>query len=503
LTLARRLVAERCLYGVDKNPLAVEMARLSLWINTLAKDRTFTFLNHALKGGDSLVGVDAERLLRWATAANTPAQTAFFYEDLATALQEAVALRRELTGFSVVEPEDIERKAALHARAEAALARLRLAGDLIIGAHFAEPDPKARNALLAELLEAFAQFDEQTPGDDSALLTRHPSLARVLAAAERVRPFHWPFEFPEVFLPPHADPPLPAALTSAGFDAFIGNPPFLGGLRISTVSGPEYLAYLREYYPSSHGTADLCAFFFLRAFGRLNRRGDLGLIATNTLAQGDTRETGLEKIVKAGGTIYAATSSMPWPGTAAVFVAVVHAAKYFSGSKKVLNGLTTPIITSMLDATSTLGKPKILEQNGAKSFIGAYVLGTGFILTPEEAQVLIETNPKNAEVLFPYLNGQDPNTSPDQSPSRWAINFGERSLEEAEHYPDCLKIVREKVYPQRMAQKDKIWPRLLVALFAVRARNAGSFSSMSQILLVLVVTKNTRFCICPKRNSLF
>ena len=53
---ARRIVAERCLYGVDKNPLAVEMAKLSLWLLTLAKDKPFTFLDHAIRPGDSLIG---------------------------------------------------------------------------------------------------------------------------------------------------------------------------------------------------------------------------------------------------------------------------------------------------------------------------------------------------------------------------------------------------------------------------------------------------------------
>ena len=63
LILARRLVAERCLYGVDKNPLAVEIAKLSLWLMTMDKGSPFTFLDHALKCGDSLVGADEEEFL--------------------------------------------------------------------------------------------------------------------------------------------------------------------------------------------------------------------------------------------------------------------------------------------------------------------------------------------------------------------------------------------------------------------------------------------------------
>jgi hypothetical protein len=91
----------------------------------------------------------------------------------------------------------------------------------------------------------------------------------------------------------------------------------------------------------------------------------------------------------------------------------------------------------------------------------------GFVLEPEEAQALIEKDPKNKDVLFPYLNGQDLNTNPDQSPSRWVINFFDWPLD-AEHddpkkpkgqpyaadYPDCLQIVEEKVKPERTRKKE-------------------------------------------------
>jgi hypothetical protein len=86
----------------------------------------------------------------------------------------------------------------------------------------------------------------------------------------------------------------------------------------------------------------------------------------------------------------------------------------------------------------------------------------GFVLTPEEAQALIEKDSRNKDVLFPYLNGEDLNSRPDQSPSRWVINFKDWALD-AEHddpkkpkgkpyaadYPDCLAIVEEKVKPER------------------------------------------------------
>jgi hypothetical protein len=59
---ARRLIAQQCLYGVDKNPMAVDLSKLSLWLATLAKDHPFTFLDHSLRCGDSLVGLSREQI---------------------------------------------------------------------------------------------------------------------------------------------------------------------------------------------------------------------------------------------------------------------------------------------------------------------------------------------------------------------------------------------------------------------------------------------------------
>src|SRR5208283_3488366 len=71
LIFAYRIIAERCVYGVDKNPLAVEMAKLSLWLLTLAKDKPFTFLDHAIRCGDSLVGLSSiDQLLRFSMNEN-------------------------------------------------------------------------------------------------------------------------------------------------------------------------------------------------------------------------------------------------------------------------------------------------------------------------------------------------------------------------------------------------------------------------------------------------
>ncbi len=113
----------------------------------------------------------------------------------------------------------------------------------------------------------------------------------------------------------------------SGFDAIVGNPPFAG--KNTTIAGnrAHYLPWLQTLHEGAHGNADLVAHFFRRAFGLLREGGAFGLIATNTIRQGDTRDTGLAVILTQGGAIIRATRRLKWPGEAAVVVSVVHVAK--------------------------------------------------------------------------------------------------------------------------------------------------------------------------------
>lgn len=140
-----------------------------------------------------------------------------------------------------------------------------------------------------------------------------------------------------VRLGPEADLTCRDALLDWRFDtdgrptAFIGNPPFLGGRRISTVHGRPYVNRLAERYREYHGNADLCAYFFLLAANLLEQGGSFGTIsfvATATISEGDTRRVGLAQLVRERGcVIYEATKSVPWPGAANVRVAIVHLAE--------------------------------------------------------------------------------------------------------------------------------------------------------------------------------
>ncbi len=183
----------------------------------------------------------------------------------------------------------------------------------------------------------------------------------------------------------------------------------------------------------------------------LGKHGTFGLIATNTIAQGDTRATGLAPLNRDGWVFYDATDSMPWPGAAAVTVSLVHGAHGLAQGRVTsrLNGADVPVINSRLRPKPERPDPAPLRANADFAYVGSYVLGMGFTLTPTERAALVEKDPRNAERIFPYLGGDEVNTSPTQTFDRYVIGFGQMSLEEAERWPDLIRIVREKVKPER------------------------------------------------------
>ncbi len=480
---ARRYVVERCIYGVDINPLAVEMAKLSLWLTTLAKDRPFTFLDHALRCGDSLVGVDAEQLRTWSLDKQGESRP-LLQQVVQHAVTHAAELRQQLEAIAVVDVADAERKEALLKAADAAMVKVRLAGDLLVAPSFAKAKAKEQADLRDEHLVRFA--GAKTDADWLKLRAEADN------ALDGQRTLHWAFEFPEVF---QRD-------TAGGFDAIVGNPPFLGGRRMRGVLGDNYVESLLGFFPGSSLNADLCAFFFLRAFGHLAPSGAFGLLATNTIGQGDSRETGLDRIVAAGGSIYSAIPKMPWPGLAAVNVSVVHLAKGAWLAKRRLDDVDVDGISSGLDSAGLVGLPEPLKANDGGSYIGSFVNGIGFVLEPEQAKALIAKDKRNAEVLFPYLNGEDLNTSPDQAPTRWVINFFDWPLEKAESYADCMAIVREKVYPERMKVNRDTHRKFWWHYGDKRPALYRAIAPMERVLVIARITKHVAFAYVPSNQVL-
>lgn len=463
---ARRQVAEHCCYGVDRNPMAVEMAKLSMWLTTVAKDRPFTFLDHAIKTGDSLLGIQSFDQLRHlhfdiaeGKSRETPIPGFSTGGDAVKAIQklldQALELRQEMAGIESNRPSDIERKQDLHRRGEATLAILSTVADILSGgalvtAHNRDPK-KALTAQIETDAEVVVQLIEDlgTPEQANAVI-RAQGRARMRLEAGRPddapsrEPLHWPITFPEVFNTPGRTP---------GFDAMVGNPPFIGGQKITGAAGTDYRNHILAWIANgAKGSADLVAYFFLNAT-RISQ--SFGYLATNTLAQGATSKVGLAQIVDNRWIIYRAVSSTHWPGKATVKIVKVWATAGGWLGQRILDGQPEAGIDEMLRPGSRSGWRKMrLAANLGKSFQGSTVVGEGFIMSPEEAQELIARDIRNAEVLFPYLTGDDVNHEPRLRAPRWIINFRDLTLNEAKEYPDCFKIVEDKVKPYRQERKS-------------------------------------------------
>jgi hypothetical protein len=441
LIYARRLVAERCVYGVDKNPLAVEMAKLSLWLLTLAKDKPFTFLDHAIRCGDSLVGLSSiNQLLRFSLTENAKVRPMFEQQrqQIEKRLEATMLLRKQIETQPSNTPLDIERKTKMLENAEDQTKRLRYAADMLLAATWEAKNAgeleAALNGMLAEVEYKFKDLPSEQLDEE---------VGKRLRKAGITSRFHWPLEFPEVFVDP------------AGFHAFVCNPPFLGGSKISSVHGTHFLNHILNLFSHCRGLGrvDLCAFFFLRGFEMVSQKGCLGMVATNTICQGDTLVASLEWICKHNGLIFHATKSRQWPGDASLHISVVHISKNSPDISLIkLDGISVSQISPSLEAEVSGGLPCKLSENKAKAFRGSMVAGEGFVISEETAKNLIDHHTASRQVLFPYLIGDDLNQRPDQSPSRWIIDFGDRTVEQARHFKQCFQIVEETVKPQRLSR---------------------------------------------------
>jgi hypothetical protein len=225
----------------------------------------------------------------------------------------------------------------------------------------------------------------------------------------------------------------------------------------------------------------------------LQRRGTLGLIATNTVAQGDSREVGLDAMVADGFTITRAIQSRSWPASSAnlEYAAVWGGlGEVAADVPRVADDVAVRRISTLLEPAGRVeGTPHRLIENSGIAYIGCYVLGMGFVLQPSEAQEWIAADAHNAEVLFPYLNGEDLNQRRDASASRWVIDFNDRTEAEAATYASPYARVAELVKPERMQNKRK--PRRdYWWLFAERAAGMRkSIAPLPEVLVIALVSK--------------
>jgi Eco57I restriction-modification methylase len=220
----RREIAQRCLFGADLNPMAVQLARLSLWLAALAANKPLTFLDHHLVTGDSLVGATVDDVLRQPTRGSgshrrRTSTSLFTEQDLTPALEHAVRARLRLAeepddSASVVADKE-RRLAAVHAR-DSPLGRWWRVLDLWCAGWFWEIGTPPSAGLFSELCDRLLGRPATLPDRAAAPLLDH---AATLASQHHF--LHWPLAFPEVFCDERGE-----RLAAAGFDAVLGNPPW-------------------------------------------------------------------------------------------------------------------------------------------------------------------------------------------------------------------------------------------------------------------------------------
>ena len=466
---AIREVIAHCLYGADINGMAVEMCKLSLWLVSLDPSKPFSFVDDKIFRGNSLLGVTMLEQLRHLHIAPETKKSKDInaFVDVDAVLAEASRIRHALT--STVDENDPQRsrngKRRLLEQSEKVTAKLRLIADGIIAAGL-RLGGKPGNALNDAYTVLEGALIDAFPADGSK--GDHAKLDRILEQGltptvdtdyDRWEPLHWILETPDVIV------------EHGGFDAIIGNPPFLGGQKLTGALGDSAREWLINILGrQTRGSADLVAYFFLRALSLANQTaGCLGLIATNTIAQGDTREVGLDQMIASNFRITRAVQSASWPAAGAnLEYAAVWGTLHdmHPGVRPWVGGAYVPRISALLEPEGRVaGHPHRLSRNRGISFQGSIVYGDGFVLDAASAKAILKRDPKCADVVVPYLNGDDLNSSFSVSASRWVINFREMPRERAAEYVAAYEHVERLVFPARQQKSDpgarKYWWRFL------------------------------------------
>lgn len=437
---ARRLVAQRCLYGVDKNPMAVDLARLSLWLATLAREHEFTFLDHVIKSGDSLVGLTKAQIqaVNWDTSKPGLPLLRGLVRDR---VNEVVAGRREIQ-FA---PDDVTRaiQEARHKIVEKRLEQPRTYGDAIIGAFFSSQKPKNREKKRAEV-------ESILTGGGIGHFEKVAAIASTLKVGDHpITPFHWELEFPEVF-----------ARDNPGFDAIVGNPPFAGKNTIIASNRGNFLPWLQTMHEGAHGNSDLIAHFFRRAFALIRKAGCFGLIATNTIGQGDTRTSGLQTILANGGAITRAVRNIRWPGEAAVVVSIAHVVRQPSSSViAVLDGRPVRRISAYLVSGDLDVLPHRITANSGLAFKGCEIGSLGFLVNAcssefEKFKRYADPARPTLRLLKPYIGGEDLNSSGTDQPRRYVLDVDSLGAFEMSRLPDVLEFLAQNVRPDLLSRGE-------------------------------------------------
>jgi len=449
----RRRVAQSCIYGVDLNPLAVDLAKLSLWLNTVAKDRPLSFLDHHLRTGNTLVGARISELRHSPTNASSSKRTA------ASRKTQRAITAGQLTFFS----DDLFQQQI--GKAVDSMARIESNPALTVAD--VKEQEKVYAALRRDLIGKYGTLADLETSTQFGLTIERPTLwpaltdyaagrspigpppklraelDRILseshAIADERRFFYWDLEFPEVFFNQSGKPKG----EGGGFDAIIGNPPYV---RQETLA--PYKPYFQHAYAETYdGVADLYVYFYQRGLELTHAGGRMSYIVTNKWMRAGYGEKlrayfaaqgALESIVDFGhapifadadvfpcivvlerprsdttdyGARQVAVTAVPREELSTIELGTyIRTHSHLVPQSRFTSrawSLESSSVDDLLEKIRRVGVP-LTEFVGVKPYYGIKTgLNEAFLIDTPTKERIVGADPRSAEIIKPYLRGQD------------------------------------------------------------------------------------------------
>lgn len=499
LTYWKRRVAQSCIYGVDMNPLAVDLAKLSLWLATVAKKRPLSFLDHHLRYGNSLMGTRMADLRMGTTGVKKNGKKTTTGNGQGGAVEQALlfddeSLRQAMTtavdmmwliesspAQTVAEVKEQEQTySSLHEKLTEKYGRL---ANLVGTTHFGL-------AIEAGVWRALADYAMGRSG--IALPQFDDWLAKAAVLSEQYRFFHWELEFPEVFFDRYGQ----EKGAEAGFDVVIGNPPYVRQEELGPLKGYFAATYAETY----HGVADLYVYFYQQGLRLTRAGGRMSYIVTNKWMRAGYGEPlrgffakagALERIVDFGhAPIFEDADVFPcilvlekplptleqaqeaeravevlsFPRGELEGVArkkgslgrYVHEHSYTLAHSRFGSAawsLDVVAVDDLLKKMRRVGVP-LTEFAGVKPYRGVLTgLNEAFLIDTATKNRLVRDDPRCAEIIKPYLRGQDIKRWSPQWADLWMI-FARRGID-IDAYPAIKKHLLQ--FRERLEPRPKDW----------------------------------------------
>jgi TaqI-like C-terminal specificity domain/Eco57I restriction-modification methylase len=316
VNLLKRHVLKRCIYGVDLNPMAVELAKVSLWLDCFTLGAPLSFLDHHLKTGNSLIGARVAEV-RAAVEFKQNEQMSLFASSPFTGIMMGTELMRHVGALEDVTAEQVKLSRSEYGKAMDALAPYKRVMDVYVSKWFGNEPSKAQAKFgLEPTIDFLRRPDVKTwldaPQKANKKLSAELKMVgeTALMATDEHRFFHWELEFPEVFFGAAAGTTQAVGLKeNGGFDAIVANPPYIRSVRLKQSSPDAWRYYPIVYEAAANGEYDIYLCFTQRGFNLLQGSGHSGMVMPNkwfTTSVGTTlrellgREQAIEHIVDFG-----------------------------------------------------------------------------------------------------------------------------------------------------------------------------------------------------------